>query len=232
VRFFRALAASFSYFSIFPSKAFDQVATDDAIAALPIVGLVIGLLAGLAGYGSFLLTRSPVAAAIVAWLISIALSGAIHVDGFLDCCDGLFAMVDPQRRLEIMRDPHHGTYAIVGMAMVTVTWILALTAIDPHALPWILAMAGAASRSCGSAVARKPGVASIIGYAALLGSGWYLFGYNALAAATVVVLVTLFVAWFARLRLGGILNGDCYGAVVVVTEVALLLVVPYLKPLP
>jgi adenosylcobinamide-GDP ribazoletransferase len=232
VRFFRALAASFSYFSILPGKTFAHVVTDDAIAALPIVGLAIGVSAGFAGYGSFVLSHSSVIAAIVAWLVSIALSGAIHVDGFLDSCDGLFAMVPPERRLEIMRDPNHGTYAIVGMAMLTIVWILALTEIDPRSFPWILGIAGAASRSCGSAIARRPGPAAVIGYACLLAWGWYVFGYNALAGAIVMVLLTLFVARFARLRLGGVLNGDCYGAVVVSTEVALLLAVPYLKLLP
>ena len=113
----RDLAAAFSYFSILPVGHTDEPPDDGAIALLPIVGLVIGALSGLGAYGVWLLTHRGLAAAIVAWLLSIALSGAIHVDGFLDCCDGLFATASPQRRLEIMRDPHHGTYAIVGMAI-------------------------------------------------------------------------------------------------------------------
>lgn len=178
----RDLAAAFSYFSILPVGHTDEPPDDGAIALLPIVGLVIGALSGLGAYGVWLLTHRGLAAAIVAWLLSIALSGAIHVDGFLDCCDGLFATTSPQRRLEIMRDPHHGTYAIVGMAMITVLWLYALMQIPPDMLPVTLALTGALPR-----------------WGAVLLRRW----------------------------LGGTLNGDCYGAAIVVSEIVLLLAFPY-----
>ncbi|MGB6060740.1 MAG: hypothetical protein WBG27_03490 [Candidatus Aquilonibacter sp.] len=45
----RALAASFSYFSILPIPHADEPPCDDAIGFLPIVGVVIG---GLSGFGA------------------------------------------------------------------------------------------------------------------------------------------------------------------------------------
>jgi len=204
----RALAASFSYFSILPIPHADEAPSDDAIAFLPIVGAVIGGLAGLGAYGVWMVTHNALAPAIAAWVLSIALSGAIHVDGFLDCCDGLFAMVSPERRLEIMRDPHHGSYAIVGMAMLSVLWLYALVQIPASLMPAILALTGCFARGLTLVVLRP-------------------FKRIPSAVALLIGIVTI-VPWlfgiFAKRRLGGVLNGDCYGAAIVLTEIALLMI--------
>ena len=147
---------------------------------------------------------SQLAAAIAAWVLSIALSGAIHVDGFLDCCDGLFAMAPPERRLEIMRDPHHGTYAIVGMAMLSVLWLYALAQIPPPLMPAILALTGCVARGFTLVVLRPS--RRIPSPVVLL--------------ISVVTIVPWIFGAFAKRRLGGVLNGDCYGAAIVVTEMA------------
>jgi adenosylcobinamide-GDP ribazoletransferase len=204
----RDLAASFSYFSILPIRHTNEPPGDGAIAFLPLVGVVIGALSGLGAYGMWLLTHKGLAAAITAWVLSIAFSGAIHVDGFLDCCDGLFAMASPHRRVEIMRDPHHGTYAIVGMAIISVLWLSTLSQIPAQLMPSILALTGFLARGL-TLVALRPSkripapVALLIGIATIVP---WLFGV------------------FAKRRLGGVLNGDCYGAAIVLTEIALLMI--------
>lgn len=231
MRWLRAFGAAFSYFSILPGGRFDRAAGDDAIAFLPFVGLLIGAIAGLAGYGAAQLTNSSIAAAIAAWLFAIALSGAIHVDGLLDCCDGLFATESPERRLEIMRDPHHGTYAIVGMAMLSATWLYALAQIPAPMLPLVLASVGFFARW--SAVSPRALSAMLPG--ALVGAVLIAFLREHRAAVLFGVVIALAVSFavefFARRRLGGVLTGDCYGAAIVVTEVALLLAYPFLATL-
>jgi cobalamin synthase len=208
VTFLRALAAAFSYFSILPIRSSETTPDDDAIAFLPLVGLVIGALAGYGAYGIALLTHSQPAAAITAWVLSIALSGAIHVDGFLDCCDGLLAMVSPEKRLAIMRDPHHGTYAIVGMAIISVLWLYALVQIPPSMLPAVLAITGFFARGLTLVVLRpSKRIPSVL--ALLIG---------------ILTIVPWLFGIFARRRLGGALSGDCYGAAIVLTEIALLMI--------
>jgi len=227
-RNFRPLAAAFSYFSILPIPHSDEPPSEDAIALLPLVGVIIGVFAGLGGYGSWLLTQSSIAAAIVAWVLSIALSGAIHVDGFLDCCDGLFATASPQRRLEIMRDPRHGTYAIVGMAMISMLWLYALAQIPAVLLLVVLPLAAIFAR-CGALLVRRPSVivlGAVAGVLAAIDAPSHRFGV--LGAVVLAILVAAAVEAFARRRLGGMLSGDCYGAAIVVTEVALLLAFPAL----
>lgn len=229
----RALAASFSYFSILPIPHSDEAPSSDAIALLPIVGLVIGGLAGLGAYGIWLVTHDALAAAIVAWVLSIALSGAIHVDGFLDCCDGLFAMVPPERRLQVMRDPHHGTYAIVGMAMLTVLWLYALLQIPAAMLPLALAATGFFGRWESALLRGSRVLAAILGVLFVVAFVARNPTYIAatLIAVAVAGLVTIIVLLFARYRLGGVVSGDCYGAAIVVTELALLLAYPFLTSL-
>jgi adenosylcobinamide-GDP ribazoletransferase len=236
----RDLVAAFSYFSILPVRHTDEPPDSGAILFLPLVGALIGVLSGYAAYGIALLTHSVIAAAITAWALSIALSGAIHVDGFLDCCDGLFAMATPQRRLEIMRDPRHGTYAIVGMSIISVLWLFALAQIPPASMPLVLAVAGLLGRYSAIIVAglfrnvrtqeklRYKGPAILVNGALIGGTIGGTRSFAGLVAGLLMIVVALANGIFASRRLGGVVNGDCYGASVVVTEVVLLLAYPAL----
>ncbi len=167
------------------------------------------------------------------------LSGAVHVDGFLDACDALFASVAPERRLEIMKDPRHGTFAIAGFAVLCAVWIAALSSIAPPALPWALAFAGGAARfaavlnafavpypragDSARAFARRPPVGVLaIGGALLVAIA---FGARApwwIAAAAIACALALVLGRLAARRLGGVLTGDVYGATIVALDVVLL----------
>jgi adenosylcobinamide-GDP ribazoletransferase len=107
--------------------------------------MVLGALAGLAAWGIHAIAPEPFVVA-VAFGGVIVLSGAVHLDGFLDACDALVASVPPERRLEIMKDPRHGTFAVAGFAVVGAWWIAALATIPAAQLPAALAFAGGASR--------------------------------------------------------------------------------------
>jgi cobalamin synthase len=84
---------------------------------------------------------------IVAFGTLACLTGAIHLDGFLDGCDAFFASVPPERRLEILKDPRHGTFAVVGMFVTGSVAVAALAAIPPRRLPTSLAFAAALARA-------------------------------------------------------------------------------------
>ena len=47
-------------------------------------------------------------------IVWVALTGALHLDGLMDVFDGFFYAGTAERRLEIMKDVHHGTYALAG----------------------------------------------------------------------------------------------------------------------
>lgn len=52
--------------------------------------------------------------AAVAVLIPVLVTGGIHMDGFLDTSDALSSWQTTERRLEILKDPHTGAFAIIA----------------------------------------------------------------------------------------------------------------------
>lgn len=46
-------------------------------------------------------------------LLPILLSGGIHMDGFCDTVDALASHASPQRKREILKDPHAGAFAVI-----------------------------------------------------------------------------------------------------------------------
>ncbi len=85
----------------------------------PLVGGVIGVILILtrlffSHFGSF--EKSGIFVTI-AWVTS---TGALHLDGLLDVFDGFFYAGPPSRRLEIMKDVHHGSYALIGAVLVLI----------------------------------------------------------------------------------------------------------------
>jgi adenosylcobinamide-GDP ribazoletransferase len=78
-----------------------------------LVGIVIGL--ALVGSDRALIMVFPTSIATALVLtIWVLITGALHLDGFLDTCDGLFGGRTAEARLRIMRDERVGAYAVVG----------------------------------------------------------------------------------------------------------------------
>jgi adenosylcobinamide-GDP ribazoletransferase len=202
------------------------------------VGGAIGALAGLAAWGVSFVAPEPFVVA-TAFGGSVILSGAVHVDGLLDACDALGASVPPERRLEIMQDPRHGTFALAGFAVVGVWWLAALATIPAAVLPLALAFAGGAARwaavlnayaipygragASARAFASRPPVAVVALLAAgLAGLALAAHAPQWLAAGALACAAALLLGRAAAGRLGGVLVGDVYGAMIVVLDVALL----------
>jgi len=202
----------------------------------PYVGALIGALAAAAYYGlSLVLPLLPAAALAVAFWI--ALTGGLHLDGLGDCCDGLLYAGTPERRLEIMKDPHHGTFAGIGLSLTILIKISALASL-PGNLIWLaLPLAGALGRWLLLPAARQP-LARPGGLGAAFASGvkksafffgalpvialtvW--IGWQALALIAAAHLLAWLVFRLARARLGG-LTGDVYGLLVELGELLVLL---------
>jgi adenosylcobinamide-GDP ribazoletransferase len=91
----------------------------EGIAALaPLVGVAIGGLLtlgdwGLQALGVTSLLRSGLVVGLWIWI-----TGGLHLDGAMDTADGL-AVMDPQRRLEVMADSRTGAFGtMVAIAIV------------------------------------------------------------------------------------------------------------------
>jgi len=78
--------------------------------ALPLVGALVGVLAGAALLIAMRLGLSPTLAATVAVATMALVTGALHEDGLADFVDGIGGGATPERKLEIMRDSRLGAY--------------------------------------------------------------------------------------------------------------------------
>ena len=91
-------------------------------AYFPLVGLALGtILAGL-DFAARQALPSPVVGALLVVAL-LVLTRAIHTEGFLDTCDGLFGGYSQAERLEILRDTHVGAFAVVGgVGLLMLKW--------------------------------------------------------------------------------------------------------------
>jgi adenosylcobinamide-GDP ribazoletransferase len=245
-RLLTALASAFSYFSILPLGRFAGGPAPDAFALtlLPLVGAVVGIVAGLGGFATRVLGIGGYDVAYaVTFLLLVVLTGAIHIDGFLDSCDALFATASVPRRLEIMKDVHHGTFAVAGMGVLVFFWWAALQRFEPSveyaatiafvcaaarlamiANAWIFpyARSDAPTRQFSGRPSVVLYIVMALGVAAL---GYVLSPLDALYVPA-AILAGVIAGWWMSTKLNGGLTGDCYGFGVTVMEVLLLVSVP------
>ena len=78
-------------------------------AWLPLVGLVVGGLAGGLTWTATLLFP-PLVCGVIGCACWVVVTGGLHLDGVADCGDGLPIEVSRERRLEIMKDSRLGTF--------------------------------------------------------------------------------------------------------------------------
>jgi adenosylcobinamide-GDP ribazoletransferase len=202
----------------------------------PLVGLVIGGLSWLA-WRLFSPYFPPLVTGVLTLLVWVALTGALHLDGLADCCDGLFASTTPQRRLEIMKDPRLGTFGALGLLLAMLLKAAALSSLTASAGLGIV-LAATLGRWCllpaGRLPLARPGGMGAdfasglrrgaIFAAAILPLGLViLLSWQGVFAALAGLLAAAAVLWLAKTRIGGV-TGDVFGAVVEATETAVLLV--------
>jgi len=204
------------------------------LIALPLVGAVVGAIAGTIGDGASRFFGRELGAAL-ALAALVILTGAIHLDGFLDGCDAFLASVAPDRRLAILKDPNHGTYAVAGMFVAGLCWYAALVTLPPEREVAALALAGALARAailpCAfafpnartgaapRALVSRPPIVAVAATLVVLAVAAYAFAPPyALLVPALVALAFVLGRTIAR-RLGGGLVGDAYGFLIVIGEV-------------
>jgi cobalamin 5'-phosphate synthase/cobalamin synthase len=210
-----------------------------AMAWFPIIGLMLGAVLALVDLGlRMILPPSVGAAALLA--VWVALTGALHLDGFLDCCDGLLVAKSPEKRLEVLRDTRVGAFAVVGAICLLLLKFVALLELGPDWRTAALLVAPVLSRTAMVYAAwaypyARPGpglgqlfrerltwretlIAAVI---AVIAAGLTL-GWIGLGTGLVTWLMTVTIAWWVRRRIPG-LTGDVYGAINELVELGLLL---------
>ena len=129
----RNLQAALVMFTRLPlaSQQLQERHFQQASCYLPFVGLLLAGL-GFAIYSSLSYFVSAPYASLITLISIIIITGAIHEDGFADCCDGFGAVPGGsnshesiEKILSIMKDSRLGTYAVLGLlAMFIARWQL------------------------------------------------------------------------------------------------------------
>ncbi|MGI6032874.1 MAG: adenosylcobinamide-GDP ribazoletransferase [Coriobacteriales bacterium] len=114
----RSLAMAFSTFSRIPvpQVSWEERSMRYLMAFFPLIGAVIALLLWLWYFICDLLLFDMTLRAAGVTLIPVLVTGAIHLDGFCDVVDALSSHAEPERRREILKDPHIGAFAAVAVA--------------------------------------------------------------------------------------------------------------------
>jgi adenosylcobinamide-GDP ribazoletransferase len=210
----------------------------------PVVGTLLGALLG--GWTALLTAwgRAPMVAALLVLAAWVGLTGALHLDGLCDLCDGLFAGQTTEDRLRIMKDPHLGTFALAGGVLLLLAKFVLLHEVitTQPAAPWLVAAAVVMARclalclAAGARYPRREGTGKVLieathTWEAILFAG--VAGGAALLAvpatapwlAAVLLAAGLLVMgllrWLCGRRLGGV-TGDCLGAGIELVEVVVL----------
>jgi adenosylcobinamide-GDP ribazoletransferase len=204
----------------------------------PIVGLLIGVI--LVGAGTLAAPLVP-PATVAAWIIAVwvLVTGGLHLDGFADVCDGLYGGRSPAQRLRIMKDPHIGAVAVVGLfILLLLKWTLvsglpgaaisralclspclgrAAMVLLASTLPYAGASTGLAAPFVRGASPKDALIATGIA----LTASWLLLEWNGVMVGTMVIASALLCRGVFQRALGGV-TGDVLGAVGEVTEVLVL----------
>lgn len=149
--YLHAFAMCQSMFCSIPAPhIWDEKAKDKMLLFLPIVGLEIGLIwAGIAWLCRFL--QLP---ALVTGLILCAypyiVTGFIHLDGYMDVTDAVKSWRSLERRREILKDSHVGSFAVIGIVLLLIAQFALFASAPETANDLVLIFVPAVSRCCSS----------------------------------------------------------------------------------
>lgn len=222
---------------------------------LPAAGLIIGTLAGLAGWLLYKIHSEHLFAACLLVFILVLITGALHLDGLMDAADGICSHRDRNRMLEIMKDSRTGNFGALAGILIILLKITALNALPFHVIPYMLPVICSWSRWCELIAIsccpylREEGLGKLWHQTSRTPDDFLLGGLLPLAASLVLIVHTgnlLLVILPATVIASGFLailffqeylggqTGDTYGAVVELAEAfglgLLALIYPLLPP--
>jgi len=118
MKIFAPLWIAIGFFSTLPAPRADwsEKNMKTAICFLPIIGVVIDCFMCLWRVVCAIFYIDFILFSAVAVIIPIAVTGGIHLDGFMDVIDAKASGQPKERKLEIMKDPHSGAFAVIWCA--------------------------------------------------------------------------------------------------------------------
>ncbi len=212
-----------------------------ATAYFPLVGLIIGgVLAGLNWLLANILPAAVVNALLIVALVIV--TGALHLDGLADTCDGLAGHKPVEERWRVMRDSRTGAFGVVGVVLLLLVkyislnnipaeWMLPTLLFMPAVSRWamvyaIFAFRYARPEGLGKAykqATRWPQFATATVITVAIAAALFpLFSFAGLMLIFGIWVITTAFAFYLKYKFAG-LTGDTYGAINEVAEVMALI---------
>ena len=216
-----------------------------SLSYFPVVGIVIGLILVGLNWGLSLILPSSVANILL--IVSLTLiSGALHIDGFIDTCDGIAGHKTVEARWQVMRDSRVGGFGVVGACLLLLVKYISLNNVPEPILMTTLIIMPAVSRWAmvyaifAYPYARPSGLgkvfkqetswprllmATLISLAVVILAG--LAGLAIILGLAIMLgvwIMVLIMATYLKRKFAG-LTGDTYGAINEAAEVGILILV-------
>ncbi|MFC1918848.1 adenosylcobinamide-GDP ribazoletransferase [Chloroflexota bacterium] len=243
--------AALSFLTSIPLPRRFSVKTGEAgrsTAYFSLVGAIIGLLlAGLNWISSLFLPPALVNGLLIAFLVLI--TGALHLDGLADTCDGIAGHKTTEDRWQVMHDSRSGAFGIIGIFLLLLIKYVSLNCVPPTLLMATLVLMPVVSRwvmvyaifaypyarpeGLGKVFKQRANwqsfvIATILTLAVITGLSCLAndryFYLTALAITFITWVIALPIAAYLKRKFAG-LTGDTYGAINEVAEVCVLIIV-------
>jgi adenosylcobinamide-GDP ribazoletransferase len=237
----RLFVIAFQFLTIVPLPIAVRCEEEDlgrSMTWFPVVGLALGAILAGADYLMAPYLPRGVADLILIVLMTV-MTGALHLDGLSDVCDGLAARGSRERFLEVMKDSRVGAVGAVALVLALGLKYQALVSIPPGHKREVLLYFPLAARfaqvqmTVGAKRARGNGLGSsfitgagviqlVLAYGFTLAAAYLLLGLNGIACSVLLYLITWTVKSWSHRRLGGI-TGDVIGCASELNEIFSLL---------
>lgn len=201
---------------------------------LPLVGLIIGSIGGLVYY--LISPYNLMVASFLTLLMTIILTGGLHLDGLSDTFDGFFANRKKEETLEIMKDSRVGAFGVLSIVLIVLFKFILILNISN--LPLVFALSFANSRLINAWIisTKKPSRDKGLGKMfkdsnpkklTFLSGTIYLgvlifLDFKYIIPLIINFLLGQYVSFVSYKKIGG-LTGDVYGAIIELGEVISLL---------
>lgn len=244
MNFLKSFVVAFSMYSRIPMPRIEwtKQSMQYSMCFFPLIGTVIGGLSMLVWWLCQVLSIGSFLQSAMLCALPVAVTGGIHLDGYCDTVDALSSRQPKERKLEILKDPHTGAFAIL---FCCVYFLLQFGLYTEISSVWQMLLVGIGfvfSRGCSVLAlltfrsAKKNGTLYLFSSQAqrktvFLTTGFYLlatlFCFAMVSISTMLIiagaifLVFGYYRWMSYRQFGGI-TGDLAGWFLQVCELCIL----------
>ena len=148
-KYLHAFVMCQSMFCSIPApQLWDEKAKDKMLLFLPVVGLEIGAIWAVFAWLCRLLNLPALVAGLILCAYPYIVTGFIHLDGYMDVTDAVKSWRDLERRREILKDSHVGSFAVIGIVLLMLAQFAVFASAPADANFLILIFIPAVSRCC------------------------------------------------------------------------------------